>query len=205
MCLGIEPALERFGLDDHRHAVMDGLDLRVGRGGDDGERVDGGGVVLVVEPGIPDAGEQEGRFVGAVDVPGLLGFGARDRLPLVEAVDREDGPARADEDAERGLVGDGLASGVDHLGADRAVLGPAGDEAEVGATEPEAVVVVGEGVGVGDEGALGGGGVVVGFVGGGEQVDHRLIEVGVEIMPGAELEEDLEGDGLGEAAAHGGS
>lgn len=71
--LVVEPRRQRFGFEDDGHAVVLVAELGVGLGGDDGEGIDRAQTMIGIEPGVPDAGEEHGGFVGPVDEPGLLG------------------------------------------------------------------------------------------------------------------------------------
>ncbi len=68
-----------------------------------------------------------GALVRGIYEVGLLGV--LPRLPLEVAVRGDQAAALRERRAERWLLGDGLRSGVEHLGADRGVLGPCGDQA----------------------------------------------------------------------------
>src|SRR3954449_3201560 len=77
---------------------------------------------------------------------GLLGSPAL-ALPLVEARGRYDAAARAERGAEGRLVAHPLGAGIDHLVADRRVLGPGRDQAPAHARE----LALGRAVGAADD------------------------------------------------------
>ena len=130
---GIEPGGVPLGLDQERHPVVD-VTHRV-LGGRGQHRAGPGeplGVVLVagrVAPDLVEPGHREHAAVGRADeerlLDGLAGLGLLlGGVPLEVAVRRQQAPPRRERPPERRLLVHGLHAGVDHLVADRGVLGP---------------------------------------------------------------------------------
>ena len=119
----VQPASVILRGDDHRHALMHGLHQRVGRCRDDGAGIDAFGFPF---PVLPEAGEGEQAVVGAVDMMGL--FAGRRLLPLIEAGRGNQAAAFSEGAAERRLLGQGFAPGVDHVTGYAPVLAPGGQQ-----------------------------------------------------------------------------
>ena len=83
---------------------------------------------VLLAPALRQAGEGQGRTVGAAEVVRLLAAGLLD-VPLVEAVGGHDDAAGPEGVAEGGLGGHRLAAHVEETAARGGVLGPPGDEA----------------------------------------------------------------------------
>ena len=77
-----------------------------------------------------------GVFIGLPALPERRALARR--LPLVEAVHRDDQPVLLEQALERRLLGDGLGAGVDHLRADLDVLRPRRHQAPVERLRPRA-------------------------------------------------------------------
>src|SRR3954466_9655427 len=111
----IEPLRVILRRYDHRHAVMDRLHQRVGRGGDERNAVH-------AVPQRRDARQAEERRIARAQVPGMLLAG--NGLPLVEAARGYEAAPLAKRIAKRRPLGDRLAARIRELVADRRVLRP---------------------------------------------------------------------------------
>lgn len=104
---------------------MDGGHEFVGVGGEDGEGLERGSVLLV--PALPEAGEGEWLARFERDAEGLLVF-AGDALPLVEAVGGDEAASGLERGAKGGLGFNLFGACVDGVYADGRVPGPAWNE-----------------------------------------------------------------------------
>jgi hypothetical protein len=93
-----EPLLVRAGLQDHRHALVDGLQEGVGAGHDDGAASDG--LSIGIPPLFPETRKGQGQAVLETNEIGLPG--AACLFPLIESVRGDETAARAEGAAERG-------------------------------------------------------------------------------------------------------
>ena len=122
---GVEPARVVLRRDDHRHPLVHRPQQVVGRRRQDRAGVEHGAVGA---PASARTGPRS-RTARRPCIPmctGCLPPGVD--LPLVEAVGRNQAAVPAKGGAERRLLGDRLGARVDHLRADRRILGPARDE-----------------------------------------------------------------------------
>jgi hypothetical protein len=90
--------------EDDRHALVELADSRVGRGCDDGARLED---LVFLAPRGPEAGQGQNVAVPGRDEPGLLVV-----IPLVEAVGGEEVAAAGERFPEEGAVQQGLGPGV---------------------------------------------------------------------------------------------
>ena len=104
----VEPARIVGGGQDHRHAVVDGLDHRVRLRGEHGERPR-----LARRPGLPQTGETEEGAALQAKVEGLPVLRALRSLPFVEAVGGDEAAPGREGLAERPAGGRGLGARVD--------------------------------------------------------------------------------------------
>ena len=170
------------GRDEDRHAVVERAHRLVRRGGDDGEG--GDRVAAGAAPVLPQSGECERCARSEPDEVSLLPS-ARDWLPFVEAVGRDEAAPAAERGAERRLVGHALGAGVEHPAADRGVLRPRRNEAPA---EHHRLALAGRRL-AHDERVHGRGDVVA------RRVDRHLAQAEV-------LGDDFSGRGEDVAAAH---
>jgi len=147
-----------FGLvggEEDGHAVVDGADELVGRGGEDGE---GFQRAVGRVPAVPQAGYAELFTAGSDKLP--RDFAATLGLPFEKGVGRDEAATLAEWIAEGRLFRNGFGPGIDALDADFGILGPVWDQApaelddfEVGRSSPDD----GGAVGGTDDGLRGGG------------------------------------------------
>src|SRR6266568_1301955 len=126
----VEPVCPVIRRDHHGHAIVDLADIVGCLGRDNRGRPQPGMFVIVgyllVPPELVDSGEGERPPVRSVNKVRLLACFplARNGLPLVVAVRREDAPALGEGAPEGRLVRHRLGAGVDQPAAARGLLGP---------------------------------------------------------------------------------
>jgi len=130
------------------------FDYGVGLGGEDGESLEHGrwrpeGVGeefglfgLGAVPAFPEAGEAEYFLAGEVEEEGLFLAGAIVAVvPLIKTVGGDEAAAFAPGVTEGGVLGSGLASGVEEFGADFLVVRPMRDESPAHGAQFGAVIL----------------------------------------------------------------
>src|SRR5205823_7079485 len=108
-----------------RHTVVDGSHDSVWLRGDNGTAAYF--LAFRTTPEVPEAGKGEGTATFQRDIHGS--FAAMLFLPLVETIGNHETAFRAQQPLEARLLCQCLCPGVDHLGANRLVFGPRGDQA----------------------------------------------------------------------------
>jgi len=137
---GLEPRVVLPVREDHWHPVVDRRrELVRGRGDDRAALEDGPVGRLAVLPDRPETGEGERELAPDLEEPGLLA--PVDLLPLVEAGSRDQATPLLERVAERRLLGQCLAAGVDQAVADRPLPGPEGHQPPVNVSEFTATAV----------------------------------------------------------------